>query len=670
MPPGPNFEHYPQQFAPGTLPPPQQQQQQPSNFQAGANPDTLYNSSVGMSSASTAPATSAPAPAAPTGTRPQGTLPPPASDSSFSPSSSSSATTPSLLSQQHHQLQQQQQQQQYPGPMSGSNPHGQGGLPPSHARSGQADSSAQYLGVTSHADGQEQRQQQQQPQPQPQNLQAHHHQRPPHPGVTYPPMGVHPINIPPHLPPLLNNSNPHHLPHPFGHDYSGAYPENLPPIPNSQRDPPRHAPPSGPTSSEGRRRTPSSRHSRRTTVPTAALPSERDLDGDDMSPAQSPEAAIENVVNAGLGRHGPNDRHLRAAQIFRGSVSTKKVASSSAISALQSVEIESLSEAERSCVICYNDFGTETPEGVKEAPLRLPNCKHIFGDHCIKKWFEESDSCPYCRSKVPSDVRFVADGRALMDLMRSRRGAQPFDLGSGPVSQEAILRLIASQTAGGHRFEVTGGGGGMRRSPPTESDEHRRRIRPRHSGNVSSPRFDGPSGGNARPSSFGGLPSSSNHTPPSRDRYPLGDSLEDTYPMRVQGREREWLALQVSRETARLSHQSRVPPNIYGAYPWDESPLVDPAGRLPMPASGGLPPMSGFPSQNTIPRASVREQPFSSDQPPPPGFPHLQSLGWRAQRESGTAGVSSTISSGFNSTQTNPVPADVDTPMPDRSPAP
>lgn len=73
-------------------------------------------------------------------------------------------------------------------------------------------------------------------------------------------------------------------------------------------------------------------------------------------------------------------------------------------------------------MICYNDFGTETPEGVKEAPLRLPICKHIFGDHCIKKWFEESDSCPYCRTKVPSDLRFVADSRALLELMRSRGG--------------------------------------------------------------------------------------------------------------------------------------------------------------------------------------------------------------------------------------------------------
>ena len=58
------------------------------------------------------------------------------------------------------------------------------------------------------------------------------------------------------------------------------------------------------------------------------------------------------------------------------------------------------------CVICYNDFGVPNPEGINEAPLRLPKCRHVFGDHCIKKWFEESDSCPYCRDKLQSEPAF------------------------------------------------------------------------------------------------------------------------------------------------------------------------------------------------------------------------------------------------------------------------
>jgi hypothetical protein len=43
------------------------------------------------------------------------------------------------------------------------------------------------------------------------------------------------------------------------------------------------------------------------------------------------------------------------------------------------------------------------PEGISEDPVRLPKCKHVFGLGCIKKWFEENDSCPYCRDKIPSE---------------------------------------------------------------------------------------------------------------------------------------------------------------------------------------------------------------------------------------------------------------------------
>lgn len=39
-----------------------------------------------------------------------------------------------------------------------------------------------------------------------------------------------------------------------------------------------------------------------------------------------------------------------------------------------------------------------------EKPIRLPKCKHIFGDKCIRKWFEDNDTCPYCRDKLPSEA--------------------------------------------------------------------------------------------------------------------------------------------------------------------------------------------------------------------------------------------------------------------------
>jgi hypothetical protein len=73
------------------------------------------------------------------------------------------------------------------------------------------------------------------------------------------------------------------------------------------------------------------------------------------------------------------------------------------------------------CVICYNEYGIESPEGINEAPLRLPKCQHVFGDHCIKKWFEDSDNCPYCRDKLPGEARHhLGTIRDIMHLARSR----------------------------------------------------------------------------------------------------------------------------------------------------------------------------------------------------------------------------------------------------------
>ncbi|GKT82940.1 RING-finger domain containing protein [Colletotrichum tofieldiae] len=134
---------------------------------------------------------------------------------------------------------------------------------------------------------------------------------------------------------------------------------------------------------------------------------------------------MEQVIHASgsAGRLADGDHHMdpvRAAQFLRGSVTTKYVASSSAIQSLQSVPISDLPESERTCVICYNEFGVETPEGVKEAPLRLPKCKHVFGDHCIKKWLEDSDSCPYCRDKVPNEPRITSTNPNVNNMLRAR----------------------------------------------------------------------------------------------------------------------------------------------------------------------------------------------------------------------------------------------------------
>jgi hypothetical protein len=57
------------------------------------------------------------------------------------------------------------------------------------------------------------------------------------------------------------------------------------------------------------------------------------------------------------------------------------------------------------CIICYNEFGVKNPDGFIECPVRLPKCKHIFGDRCLKQWLQDSDSCPYCRDKLPSEPK-------------------------------------------------------------------------------------------------------------------------------------------------------------------------------------------------------------------------------------------------------------------------
>ncbi|KAB5581087.1 hypothetical protein GE09DRAFT_1213516 [Coniochaeta sp. 2T2.1] len=97
------------------------------------------------------------------------------------------------------------------------------------------------------------------------------------------------------------------------------------------------------------------------------------------------------------------ESRIRTHQVMRGQMSTRLVASQQAINDLQSVDINSLPESDRSCTICFWDFGVQSPEGVNEAPLRLPWCNHVFGDHCIKRWFKDSNTCPYCRRSVPSD---------------------------------------------------------------------------------------------------------------------------------------------------------------------------------------------------------------------------------------------------------------------------
>ncbi|KAI3398315.1 hypothetical protein diail_9538 [Diaporthe ilicicola] len=186
-------------------------------------------------------------------------------------------------------------------------------------------------------------------------------------------------------------------------------------------------------------------------------------------------------------------RSVRQAQLLRGQMSNKRVASQKAIKALQNVEIETLPENERTCVICYNDFGVASPEGVNEHPLRLPKCKHVFGNHCILKWFEDADSCPYCRDKLHSEPAPPS-----RDLLRRTYQVARVDTDLGMPAYRRAIQALRSRDPSNvdmyHQYAMRPRGAqphvegfsrdvsaaGERRAPPEDPGDTQRRQRPRH----------------------------------------------------------------------------------------------------------------------------------------------------------------------------------------------
>ncbi|KAK3337089.1 hypothetical protein B0T19DRAFT_437768 [Cercophora scortea] len=220
-----------------------------------------------------------------------------------------------------------------------------------------------------------------------------------------------------------------------------------------------------------------------------------------------------------------DEARVRAQQLLRGQISNKRVASKKALSQLQSVDMNTLEESERTCVICYNEFGVPNPEGINEAPLRLPSCKHIFGDHCIKKWFEESDSCPYCRDKVHSEPALPSNAQAIREFLRSQ-GSQPrfaYTRVNGQravSSDEQLVRIMSQREDRMYDNQPRGWATGERRSPPSEASDSRRRTRPRHSSfrSSSSASANGP-----RPTGHtGSTPAAPLQPSSARERFPPG----------------------------------------------------------------------------------------------------------------------------------------------------
>lgn len=82
------------------------------------------------------------------------------------------------------------------------------------------------------------------------------------------------------------------------------------------------------------------------------------------------------------------------------------------------VDINSLGPDDLKCVICHSEYSNErenntTEPAVEEAnqdspdrntaecPIKLP-CNHVFGNLCIRRWFQDSPSptCPICRYRL------------------------------------------------------------------------------------------------------------------------------------------------------------------------------------------------------------------------------------------------------------------------------
>lgn len=146
----------------------------------------------------------------------------------------------------------------------------------------------------------------------------------------------------------------------------------------------------------------------------------------------------------------------------------KLVASPAALASLEKVELSSLSGDDRSeyispssqytktnvpdCIICYNEFGIKNPDGNIESAVRLPKCKHIFGDHCLKHWLKDSDSCPYCRDKLPSEPKksHAEEMRRLFALNRS--SGAPRHVAPITPSERAAAYAAMENRQMGHAF--------------------------------------------------------------------------------------------------------------------------------------------------------------------------------------------------------------------------
>ncbi|PKK53102.1 hypothetical protein CI102_4429 [Trichoderma harzianum] len=258
------------------------------------------------------------------------------------------------------------------------------------------------------------------------------------PHIVYPPH--HPVPPMNQFPGSLSTplqTSPHPLPpfrRPQYHSVSGTPPRV--PRPSLHGPPPYYVDPSGPPA-HTHRRSGHSRARRSVNSRLTAADMNRDIEENGTHDTSGPRSDRDRVINQLQGAVGTANG---ATTEQRTHTLAEKMTVKSSRSLLQKVEIQELPENERTCVICYNDYGAKTPEGINEEPLRLPKCKHVFGNHCLARWFEDSDSCPYCRDKLelpPKHPERVVN-QFFTAMMSARHQLPP------GATEEMYLRLMSN----------------------------------------------------------------------------------------------------------------------------------------------------------------------------------------------------------------------------------